>query len=89
MYNTDHCWTPNAHFGLFLLNVYTFYSRYNMVWIANTEIVLDSNKCNKEDVMYLYVCYNTHNSALLLVSRHDVLFVVMFIFEQFYLFFRQ
>ena len=40
-YNTDLCWTPIAHFILFLLYFYTFYSRYNRVWIANTEIGLD------------------------------------------------
>ena len=31
------------YFCLFLLYFYTFYSRYNTVWIANTEIGLDPN----------------------------------------------
>ena len=39
-YNTDHSWTLN---GLILLNIVTFYSSYNMDWIANTGIVLDPN----------------------------------------------
>ena len=43
IHNTDHPWTPNAHFRLFLLYMYTFYSRYNTDWIANMEIGLDPN----------------------------------------------
>ena len=39
-YTTGHCLTP---VWLFLLYVYTFYSRYNTDWIANTEIGLDPN----------------------------------------------
>ena len=30
-YNSDHCWTSNGHFRLY---VYTFYSHYNSDWIA-------------------------------------------------------
>ena len=29
--------------GLILLYIYIFYSRYNTDWIANMEIVMDSN----------------------------------------------
>ena len=29
--------------GLILLYIYIFYSRYNMEWIGNTEIVLEPN----------------------------------------------
>ena len=32
-----------GHFRLILLYNYTFYSRHNTEWIANTEIVLDPN----------------------------------------------
>ena len=40
-YNTD-C-TPNDHLGLIFLINYTFYSRYNVVLIANREIGSDLN----------------------------------------------
>ena len=36
---------PIGHFKIFLLYVYTFYSHYNMDWIANTETGLDPNNC--------------------------------------------
>ena len=42
-YNTDQCWTPNYYLGLFFQYKYTYYSRYNTDWIANTEIGLDPN----------------------------------------------
>ena len=35
--------TPNGHFRLILLYIYTFYSCYTMDWIANTEIGLNPN----------------------------------------------
>ena len=49
LYNTVHHNTVldvtlinvGPQFKYFLLNVYTFYSRYNMDWIANMEIGLD------------------------------------------------
>ena len=36
------CPKTSNDYGNFLYN-YTFYSRYNTVWIANTEIGLDPN----------------------------------------------
>ena len=46
------CWTPIGHFRLIFLYNYTFYSCYNMVWIANTEIG-PKQQCYKEVVVYL------------------------------------
>ena len=39
----DQCWTPFGHFRLIFQYNYTFYSRYNTVWIAKTKICLDPN----------------------------------------------
>ena len=38
---TTRFWITLINVGLFLLYVYTFYSCYNIDWIANMEIVLD------------------------------------------------
>ena len=40
--------------SVYILYVYTFYSRYNTDWIANEEIGLDPNKCYKEVVVHLH-----------------------------------
>ena len=42
----DQCWIPNDHLGLIFIFNYTFYTRYNTDWIANTEIGLDPNNAD-------------------------------------------
>ena len=41
-----------------LFSNYTFYSRYNTVWIANTEIGLDSNNSVIKRLWCMYKCLN-------------------------------
>ena len=63
----DHCWAKNGHFRLILLYLYTFYSHYNMDWMANTEIGLDPNNSVIKRLryitikIYIYVCNRTQS----------------------------